>query len=58
MTAQQINEAIAAFERNLSHSLCMGDRRNSVRWLADKIGSNAANLIAEVYGLRDSYYKA
>ena len=58
MTAGQIADAIAAFSRNLDASICMEDRRSSVQLLADKLGSTAANQIADIFGLKDSYYKA
>lgn len=58
MTAKQITEAIAAFATNLNNCISMEDRRDSVQYLADKIGVAAANQIAEIYGLKDSYYKA
>ena len=58
MTTQQITEAIAAFARDLDNSISMEDRRDAVQYLADKIGSVAANQIADIYGLRGDYYKA
>lgn len=58
MTTKQIAEALAAFSTNLENSLCMEDRKNSVQWLADKIGSTAANNIADLFGLKGDYYKA
>jgi hypothetical protein len=58
MTTKQIAEAIATFATNLENSLCMEDRKNSVQWLAEKIGSTAANNIADLFGLKGDYYKA
>ena len=42
MTTKQIAEALAAFATNLENSIDMTDRKNSVKWLAEKIGSTAA----------------
>ena len=59
MTNQKIKIAIEAFERDLDSSVCREDRRAAVWYLADKLQSRtAANQVAEVYGLKDSYYKA
>lgn len=58
MTTSQISEALAAFARDLDNSISMEDRRDSVQYLANKIGSTAANQIAEIYSLRGDYYKA
>ena len=58
MTTKQTAEAIAQFARNLDNACDMGDRKNAVQWLAEKIGSKGANEIAEIFGLSSSYYKA
>jgi len=58
MTTEQIAAAIAAFAVNLQNSIQMEDRRDSVQYLADKIGSQSANQIAAIFGLRGDYYKA
>jgi hypothetical protein len=58
MTTKQIAEALAGFATNLENSITMEDRRNSVQWLAEKIGSHAANQIRNIYGLAGDYYKA
>jgi hypothetical protein len=60
MTSEQIQFAIEAFERDLDSSICMEDRKASVSYLADRLKGNrtAANQIAEMYGLKDSYYSA
>jgi hypothetical protein len=58
MTTKQIAEALAAFATNLENSIDMTDRKNSVKWLAEKIGSTAANNIADLFGLKSDYYKA
>lgn len=58
MTTQQITDAIAAFARDLDNSVDMRDRRDAVQYLANKLGSTAANQIAEIYGLHGAYYKA
>lgn len=58
MTTAQIADAITAFATNLNNSISMEDRRDSVQYLADKLGSTAANQIAVIFGLVDSYYKA
>jgi hypothetical protein len=57
MTTAQIAAAIAAFATNLENCLTMEDRRQSVQWLADKIGSQSANQIADIFGLTSPYYK-
>lgn len=56
MTTQQIAAAIASFATNLDNSVTMEDRKQSVQWLADKIGSDAANKIADIFGLKGTYY--
>lgn len=58
MTTAQITQAIVEFATNLENSITMEDRRNSVQWLAEKIGSHAANQIRNIYGLTGDYYKA
>ena len=58
MTNQQFAAAIQQFATDLDNSISMEDRRDSVSYLADKIGSICANKIAEVFGLKDEYYKA
>lgn len=50
--------AIASFVTDLQNSACMGDRKDSVRRLASRIGAEEANRIAEAFGLKDSYYRA
>ena len=47
---------IESFETNLNNSSCMGTRRDAVMFLAKKIGIDAANQIAEMFGLLNSYY--
>jgi hypothetical protein len=58
MTTNQIAQAIAEFATNLENSVTMEDRRDSVQWLAEKIGSHAANQIRNIFGLVGDYYKA
>jgi hypothetical protein len=58
MTTTQIAQAIAEFATNLENSITMEDRRDSVQWLAEKIGSHAANQIRNIFGLVGDYYKA
>jgi hypothetical protein len=58
MTTNQIAQAIAEFATNLENSITMEDRRDSVQWLAEKIGSHAANQIRNIFGLVGDYYKA
>jgi hypothetical protein len=58
MTTAQIAQALAEFATNLENSADMTDRRNAVQWLADKIGSHAANQIRNIFGLVGDYYKA
>lgn len=58
MTTEQIAAAIASFATNLKNSSTMEDRRDAVRWLADKLGSTFANQIAVGFGLTSSYYHA
>jgi hypothetical protein len=57
MNTQQIAAAIAAFATNLENSSDMGSRRDAVRFLAEKIGSEQAWKIAEVFGLIGNYYR-
>lgn len=57
MNSQQIAAAIAAFAEDLKNSYDMTDRKNSVQFLANKIGVEDANKIAEIFGLVNSYYK-
>jgi hypothetical protein len=49
---------VQQFEENLKNSLCMGDKKQSVKELADKIGAIEANKIAFEHGLKSSYYMA
>ena len=58
MTTTQIAKALAEFATNLENSICMEDRRDSVQYLAEKIGSHAANNVADLFGLKGDYYKA
>lgn len=58
MTNQQFAAAITQFATDLDNSICMEDRRDAVEYLANKIGSESANKIADVFGLKSSYYKA
>ena len=58
MTTQQIAAAIAAFAVDLDNCACAGTRRDAVQFLANKIGSEAANQIAFIFGLRGDFYKA
>ncbi len=58
MTIKQIAAAIAAFATDLENSITMEDRRDAVQYLADKIGPQSANQIAETFGVIGSYYKA
>ena len=58
MKTEQIAQAIANFAINLQGSTTMEERRDSVEWLAEEIGSTAANNIAEIFGLTDEWYKA
>lgn len=58
MSTQQFLQAIQQFATDLDNSITMEDRRDSVQYLANKIGSIAANQIAEVFGLKGDYYKA
>ena len=58
MTNQNFAEAVKQFADNLDNSISMEDRRDAVGYLADKIGSESANKIAEVFGLTRAYYKA
>lgn len=51
MTTEQIAAAIAAFAANLANAADMRDRRAAVGYLADKLGSEAANQIAAIFGL-------
>jgi hypothetical protein len=54
----QYVQAIVQFERDLNNSIDMQDRRVAVQYLATKIGVGRANVIAEHFGLTDSYYRA
>jgi hypothetical protein len=58
MTTAQIAQALAEFATNLENSADMTDSRNAVQWLAEKIGSHAANQVGKIYGLVGDYYKA
>lgn len=58
MKTEQIAQAIANFAINLQGSTTMEERRDSVEWLAEEIGSTAANKIADIFGLTDEWYKA
>jgi hypothetical protein len=58
MTTAQIAQALAEFATNLENSADMTDSRNAVQWLAEKIGSHAANQVGNIYGLVGDYYKA
>jgi hypothetical protein len=58
MTTEQIAQAIADFATNLKNSTDMTDRRDAVEWLAEKIGPDSANNIADIFGLKDQWYKA
>jgi len=57
MTTAQIAQALADFAVNLENSISMEERKQSVQWLAEKIGSHAANQIRNIYGLVGDYYK-
>jgi hypothetical protein len=57
MTNQQFAAAIQQFATDLDNSLDMSDRRESVVYLSNKIGSTSANKIAEIFGLEGDYYK-
>jgi hypothetical protein len=57
MTTAQIAQALADFAANLENSISMEERKQSVQWLAEKIGSHAANQIRNIYGLVGDYYK-
>ena len=57
MTNQQFAAAIQQFATDLDNSLDMSDRRESVVYLSNKIGSTSANKIAEIFGLKGDYYK-
>lgn len=50
--------AIATFAEDIKQSGCMGTRRDAVQFLANKIGKEQAKAIAEVFGLKDSFYFA
>ena len=58
MTNQDFAKVIAQFATNLDNSISMEDKRDSVQYLADVIGSESANKIADVFGLTQTYYKA
>ncbi len=49
---------IDQFKENLKNSTDMGDRKQAVQWLADKIGVEKANEVAKENGLKSSYYMA
>jgi hypothetical protein len=51
-------DAIAAFATDLQNSIDMGDRKQAVKYLAEKIGAESAKQVAQVFGLRSSYYFA
>ena len=51
-------DAIVQFSADLDNSITMEDRRDAVRYLANNIGADKANKIAEVFGLTSDYYKA
>lgn len=57
MTNQQIAAAVQQFAADLDNSITMEDRREAVVYLSNKIGSTAANKIADAFGLTGSYYK-
>lgn len=46
---------IGEFSTNLQNSLCMGDRRDSILWLAKEIGRDDANAVAKLCGLDNSF---
>lgn len=48
--------AIAQFAEDLKNCGCMGTRRDSIRFLANKIGSEKAIMIAKVFGLTEAFY--
>lgn len=54
---QVVAEAIATFAEDLKCASCMGTRKDAVQFLANKIGKDDANKIAEVFGLTNSFYK-
>lgn len=58
MTNQQIAAAIQQFANDLDNCISMEDRREAVVYLSNKIGSTAANKIADIFGLTGDYYKA
>lgn len=58
MTNQQIAAAVQQFATDLDNSITMEDRREAVVYLANKLGSTAANKIADIFGLTSSYYQA
>lgn len=58
MTNQEFAKAVKEFADDLDNSVDMEDRRNAVQFLADKLGSTAANQIAGIFGLHSTYYKA
>lgn len=58
MSNAHIGEVIAVFTRDLKNSLDMADKRQAVRWMADVIGVEKANAVADVFGLSAEYYKA
>jgi len=49
--------AINKFADNLKLSCDMGDRKQSVVFLANAIGAEDANKIASIFGLKDQYYR-
>lgn len=57
MTNQEIANAIKSFADNLDSSITMTDRKESVQYLANILGSESANKIADIFGLTGNYYK-
>lgn len=58
MKNQDIAKAITEFATNLDSASCMGTRKDAVQFLANKIGAQSANAIAEIFGLHSAFYKA
>jgi hypothetical protein len=57
MTNQQFASAVQQFATDLDNSIMMEDRRESVVYLSNKIGSVNANKLADIFGLTEEYYK-
>ena len=52
----QLAKHIELFASDLSHAMCMEDKKQAVIYLSNRVGTVMANKIAEIFGLTSRYY--